>query len=171
MSNPAHDRAGTLDRVDVDTAAALAAAVPGALGPFFRLIRGAVGVDLPTPGLPPAEVDLLRVVERRPGITVAAAAERLRVAPNTVSTRVAHLVGAGLLERRQGVEDRRQGTLHLTAETEARLAAWAEHRSAVMGELVARLTPAERATITEALPALQHLRRLLEERAETGTAG
>ncbi|MFC5951421.1 MarR family winged helix-turn-helix transcriptional regulator [Pseudonocardia lutea] len=153
-----------------DDPAALAAAVPGALGPFFRLIRAAVRVDLPTPGLPTAEVDLLRVVERHPGITVAAAAERLRLAPNTVSTRVTHLVGAGLLDRRPGEADRRQATLHLTAETEARFAAWAEHRSAVLDDLVARLTPEERTAITAALPALGHLRRLLEERAGTGPA-
>ncbi|GAA4696210.1 hypothetical protein GCM10023215_37750 [Pseudonocardia yuanmonensis] len=157
-----------IEDVGGDDTAALAAAVPGALGPFFRLIRGAVRVDLPTPGLPTAEVDLLRVVERDPGITVAAAAERLRVAPNTVSTRVTHLVRAGLLDRRPGVADRRQATLYLTAVTEARFAAWAEHRSAVLDELVGRLLPEERAAITAALPALRHLRRLLEERAEAG---
>ncbi|GAA2893997.1 hypothetical protein GCM10010472_60720 [Pseudonocardia halophobica] len=66
--------------------------------------------------------------------------------------------------------DRRQATLSPTAETEARFAAWAGHRSAVLNDLVTRLSPEERAAVTAALPALRHLRHLLEERAAAGPA-
>ncbi|WP_214371299.1 MarR family winged helix-turn-helix transcriptional regulator [Pseudonocardia sp. H11422] len=142
----------------------LVSALPGALGPFFRLIRAAVRADLPAPGLPPADVDLLRVVERHPGITVAGAADVLRVAPNTVSTRVRSLVDAGLLERRRGDGDRRRASLHLTAETRARLDAWAVHRAEVLGEVLGRLDATDREALVAALPALARLQALLAER-------
>ncbi len=56
--------------------------------------------------LPPAQSELLRLAAARPGITVADAAHELRLAPNTVSTLVGRLTGAGLLCRERSAQVR-----------------------------------------------------------------
>lgn len=148
----------------------LADALPAALGPFGRLLRRAVRADFPRPPLAGAQVDLLRVVQRRPGMAVWEAAEVLNVAPNTVSTLIRELVDAGLLDRYRDPGDRRTARLYLTAEAESRLADWDRHRRRVMLEVVAGLRPDERAAIASALPALARLRQLLDARAAEGSS-
>ena len=146
----------------------LAAELPRALGPMFRLLRRAVAVGYAHPQLPGAQVDLLRLVEHRPGIAVAEAAEELQVAPNTVSTLVGALEDAGLVERRRRRGDRRVAELHLTAEARDRLAAWGRHRQEVLEDVVAHLEADERDALAAALPTLERLQALLVERAARG---
>ncbi len=52
--------------------------------------------------LPNAQMELLWMVEHSPGTSVKQAAEALHTAPNTVSTLVSELVGAGLLDPHPG---------------------------------------------------------------------
>lgn len=148
-----------------DEVGRLAEALPGAVGPFFRLLRRAVAVDHDAPALTDARVDLLRLVERRPGIAVGEAASELRVAPNTVSTLVGELVSAGLVARRRGRSDRRTSALHLTDEAVDRLRGWAVHRQQVLAGVLDGLDAGDRATLSAALPALARLQAALEERA------
>ena len=54
-----------------------------------------------------AQLDLVRLVGRRPAVSVAQAAAELRLAANTVSTLVRQLTDAGLLLRRVDPVDRR----------------------------------------------------------------
>src|SRR6185437_8234753 len=61
-----------------------------ALGAFRRTLRRHVGAPF-SPPLTSAQVELVRVVRREPGTSVAEAAEKLGVAPNTVSTLVGQL--------------------------------------------------------------------------------
>ena len=63
-----------------------------------RLRRGARAVVGGEP-LTGAQVELLRLVEAQPGVGVRDAAAALHLAPNTVSTLVGGLAGAGLLTR------------------------------------------------------------------------
>jgi DNA-binding MarR family transcriptional regulator len=63
---------------------------------------------------PPAQIELLILVEQRRGVTVREAAAALAMQPNNVSTLVSHLVKDGLLERTQDPEDRRQIRLYPT---------------------------------------------------------
>jgi DNA-binding MarR family transcriptional regulator len=63
---------------------------------------------------PPAQIELLILVEQRRGVTVREAAAALAMQPNNVSSLVSHLVKDGLLERTQDPQDRRQVRLYPT---------------------------------------------------------
>ena len=63
---------------------------------------------------PPAQVELLRLVESQPGISVREVAEILRMQANNVSTLVSLLVRDGYLDRRPDPGDRRTVQLHPT---------------------------------------------------------
>ena len=71
--------------------------------------------------LPPAQSELLRLAAARPGITVADAAQELRLAPNTVSTLVGRLTDAGLLRRERSAQDGRAALLTVTEKAKRRL--------------------------------------------------
>jgi DNA-binding MarR family transcriptional regulator len=141
-------------------------------GTITRLRRGlhrAVHRELPFPPLPAACVELLRVVEERPGIGVAAAAAVLQVAPNTVSTLVGDLVSRDLLARTSDPANRRAARLTLTETAHRRIATYCESQSAVIARALARLDKADRRVIDEALATLQRLTIALEEEG-AGTA-
>ncbi|MBX6354386.1 MAG: MarR family transcriptional regulator [Micromonosporaceae bacterium] len=108
-------------------------------------------------GLPDAQVGLLRLVERHPGVSVKEAAELLGIAANTVSTLVGELAGAGLLTRTRDPGNRRVVRLDLTAEARRQLAEYAARRRAVLAEALAGLDPPALADLDRALA---HLRRI-----------
>jgi len=122
-----------------------------------RLVRRRWRAQSGEPQLRGAQTELLRLVEDRPGVGVAAAARALQLAPNTVSTLVNQLLDAGLLARRTSPGDRRAVELHLTAAGEKRLAAWRHARSELIASGMARLSPADVAALERALPALRNL--------------
>src|SRR5581483_8164776 len=86
-----------------------------ALGQLRRETRRRVGRPWPMQSLTGAQVELLRVVRREPGISVAAAARGLGVAANTVSTLVGTLVSAHMVRREADPQDRRVARLYLTS--------------------------------------------------------
>jgi DNA-binding MarR family transcriptional regulator len=128
-----------------------------------RVVRRRLHAKLSQPRLAPAQVELLQVVEERPGIGVSGAARLLYLADNSVSGLVNQLVGAGLLRRETDQRDRRAVRLHLTAAAQARLAAWRGARADLVEVGLERLVEGDRRAIALALPAL---RRLAEELAE-----
>ena len=73
-----------------------AAELLAALGAVQRAARRAVRGSAYAGPLPPARSELLRLTARRPGISVAEAAQELRLAPNSVSTMVSKLAADGL---------------------------------------------------------------------------
>lgn len=127
------------------------------MGQLRRSARSASGRPWPTADLTGAQVDLLRVVRRQPGVSVAVAAAELGVAPNTVSTLVRQLSDTGLLIRDWDASDRRVGRLALTEAARRRLEDWRDHRVAFVADALSRLEAADRATIRAALPALDRL--------------
>ncbi|QJS99523.1 MarR family transcriptional regulator [Streptomyces asoensis] len=131
-----------------------------------RLLRRRLRAGLTVPRLRGAEVELLRLVETRPGIGVSDAARELYLAGNSVSTLVNQLVKDGYLVRETDPADRRVARLLLTEAAEARLRAWRERRAALVGRHVARLDPADREALRAALPALRALAVNLHEEAE-----
>src|ERR687884_666776 len=66
-----------------------------------------------------SEGELLRLVDRRPGLRVQDAAAELGIASNSVSTLVKQLTRAGLLERAADPHDGRAACLRLTPLAEA----------------------------------------------------
>jgi DNA-binding MarR family transcriptional regulator len=104
-----------------------------------------------------AQLELVRLLRREPGVSIADAAARLRVAPNTVSTLVGQLTDAGVVERRVDDADRRVVRLTLTPGVRRRVDAWRDRRVDELGDALARLSAADRACLDDAVPALIRL--------------
>jgi DNA-binding MarR family transcriptional regulator len=122
-----------------------------------RVVRRLLRARLDEPTLTTSQVELLRVVEAFPGTGVAAAARAMHLAGNSVSALVYQLVDAGYLRRETDPADRRAAKLHLTPAARNRLGKWRAGRTELVGAGLARLTAAERAHLTRALPALHRL--------------
>lgn len=138
---------------DDDLAAELARTVSG----LHRASRRRTGAAMPGGALPAAQAELLVVVSRQPGIRVAAAADQLHLAGNSVSTLVNALAEAGLLRREADPADRRAARLSLTGAGERRIAAWRDARAAQFARALGRTAPGDRASVAAALPALRRL--------------
>src|SRR6476661_8711330 len=108
-------------------------------------------------------LEILRVIESNPGITVAEVAARLGRQFSNVSVQLRELVAAGLVTRIRDAADKRYVALHPTAESQRIKAllegAWAEALEAASS----RLLPEEREQIAASLPALQRLASILSE--------
>lgn len=131
-----------------------------------RLIRRRLRAGLDGPRLRGAEVELLRLVETRPGIRVSDAARELHLAGNSVSTLVNQLTKDGYLIRQTDPTDRRAACLRLTDAARDRLGAWQRRRADLLERHVARLAEADRDALRAALPALRRLAETLHEEAE-----
>ncbi|GHE85110.1 MarR family transcriptional regulator [Streptomyces spiralis] len=140
----------------------LADALVGVLRPIRRRLRAGLTV----PRLRGAEVELLRLVEARPGIGVSEAAKELHLAGNSVSTLVNRLVRDGQLVRETDPADRRAARLLLTEAAGARLRDWRERRAALVRRQVDRLDQADRDALSAAIPALRRLADNLREEAD-----
>jgi len=112
--------------------------------------------------LPPAQSELLRLAAARPGITVADAAQELRLAPNTVSTLVGRLTEAGLLVRERGAPDGRTALLTTTEKARQRLAEFRDLRADLAGRALARLPEQDQKALAAAVPALLRLAERME---------
>ncbi len=113
--------------------------------------------------LPPAQSELLRLAAARPGITVADAAHELRLAPNTVSTLVGRLTGAGLLCRERSAQDGRTALLTTTEKAGRRLAEFRDLRAELADRALDRLPEQDREALARAVPALLRLAERMEE--------
>ena len=102
----------------MDTTADLASELFDIVGRFRRQLRRSAGRGFDTNGLTQSQAELLRLVGRRPGVSVREAADDLGLVPNTASTLVSKLAADGLLIRDADAEDRRVGRLRLTAEAQ-----------------------------------------------------
>jgi DNA-binding MarR family transcriptional regulator len=112
--------------------------------------------------LPPAQSELLRLSAARPGLTVAEAAQELRLAPNTISTLVGRLTDAGLLNRERSAQDGRTALLTTTDKANRRLAEFCDLRAELAGRALARLPDGDRQALARAAPALLRLAERME---------
>jgi DNA-binding MarR family transcriptional regulator len=133
-----------------------------ATGAIRRVSRRAVRNSATARALPPARSELLRLAARRPGISVAEAAQELRLAPNSVSTMVSQLSADGLLSRGRASSDGRTVRLAPTAAGTERIAQWQDIRADVVGRALSRLGEADRQAIRAAIPALTRLAEQME---------
>lgn len=113
--------------------------------------------------LPDSDHEVMRLVTERPGCSVTQVAHALRLQPSNASASVRRLRDLGLLERRTDERDQRRARLYPTAvsgEHHERLEArW----SATLAAALARLDPADAATVLAAREAFGRLARALEE--------
>ena len=140
-----------------------AAELLAAIGAIRRIARRAVGSSAHAGALPPARSELLRLAARRPGISVAEAAQELRLAPNSVSTMVSQLTADGLLARGRDAGDGRSVRLTVTDQGAARVGQWRDIRAELAGRALERLPAADRRAISAAVPALTRLAGRMEE--------
>ncbi|HEX3811556.1 MAG TPA: MarR family transcriptional regulator [Mycobacteriales bacterium] len=131
-----------------------------AIAALRRQLRRFAGRPWPVEDLNTAQIELLRVVRRRPAVSVAEAAEELGVAANTVSTLVGQLTALDLLSRATDGADRRVARLSLTAQAQQRAESWRDRRAGVVSEAVQRLDESDRTALADAVGAV---RRLTEE--------
>jgi DNA-binding MarR family transcriptional regulator len=127
-----------------------------------RLVRRRLRLVVPGPPLRGAQVELLGVIEKQPGIGIAPAARVLQLAANSVSTLVEQLVGLGMVVRQTDPEDRRAARLWLTEAATQRLAAGRQARMELVAGGLAELAVADREALAGALPALHALLVALE---------
>ncbi|HEV7654461.1 MAG TPA: MarR family transcriptional regulator [Mycobacteriales bacterium] len=140
--------------MDTETDTALAEQLYATVGLLRRHARKIGERPFPNDGPTTAQLELIRLVRRTPGLSVADAAAELGVAPNTVSTLVRQLTGSGVLERHRDAADGRVARLQLTPETRRRVEQWRDRRTAVTARAIAGLSPADRAALERALPVL-----------------
>jgi DNA-binding MarR family transcriptional regulator len=141
---------------------ATAAELFTAISVLRRAARRAAREALPYQPLAPAQSELLRLAARSPGITVADAAQQLRLAPNTVSTLVGRLTDAGLLNRARGTRDGRTALLTITGKAARRLAEFRDLRAELAGRVLAQLPAGDQQALATAAPALLRLAEQME---------
>ncbi len=112
-----------------------------------------------------AHLELVRLVRRRPGVSVADAAQELGLAANTVSTLVRALTDTGLLVRRVDLADRRIARLELSRAISSKVDAWRDRRVVALAEAIGELAPDEQEQLVEALALLGRVADHLETAA------
>ncbi|HEY5484799.1 MAG TPA: MarR family transcriptional regulator [Propionibacteriaceae bacterium] len=128
-----------------------------AVGQLRRHGRRLGGGPFPAGALSGAQVELVRLVRRRPGLSVAEAAAELALAPNTVSTLVGQLAEVDVLTRVADPRDRRVARLALTTPAKERIERWRDQRAAVTAGAIADLGLSERAALERAVPIIARL--------------
>lgn len=147
----------------MDTRSDLAGELFAVVGRFRRQLRRSTGGGFDRTGLTQSQAELLRLVGRRPGISVREAAADLGLAANTASTLVSRLAADDLLHRTVDSTDRRVGRLRLTDAAQdvadrSRLA----RRTALAGALET-LDADQIDDLTKGLAVIAELTRLLQE--------
>ncbi|AOW93439.1 transcriptional regulator [Rhodococcus sp. WMMA185] len=132
-----------------------------AIGLLRRHTRRRVGRPWPETPLTGSQTELVRLLRRHPGTSVAEAASALGLAANTVSTLVRQLIEAGLVEREPDANDRRVARLALTTSARSQVEHWRDRRNVEVEAAFASLSPQDRAAIESAVPAITRLARAL----------
>jgi DNA-binding MarR family transcriptional regulator len=109
-----------------------------------------------------AQVDLVSLVLHRPDVSVAQAAEALRLAPNTVSTLVRQLTDAQMLIRRVDQQDRRVARLELTTAMQRKVGAFRDRRVETLSSAIRGLSAADQQLLIASLAVLDRLAETLQ---------
>jgi DNA-binding MarR family transcriptional regulator len=148
---------------DLDEPVALAERLYDGMGAVRRGIRRTAGPAWPNRSLTGSQIELVRLVRRQPGISVATAAAELRLAANTVSTLVGQLTDAEILVRVPDPDDRRVARLQLTDATSRRLHAWRDERHQRLADAIAVLPADRRRVLQQAIPVLLEVADLVQD--------
>jgi DNA-binding MarR family transcriptional regulator len=117
-----------------------------------------------------SQLELVRLVRRRPGISVSEAAAELNLAPNTVSTLVRQLVDLGHVVRRCQPLDRRVAQLDLAEALGQRMETFRDRRQAVLVEAMKGLSVADQRRLRSTAGVLMKLQRAMERGDESEAA-
>lgn len=140
------------------------------MGRLRRQVARLAGRSFDEPGLSGAQSEFLRLIGRRPGISVKEAAAELGSAANSVSTLVTELVKTGLVLREPDPQDRRTMRLSLTPDAQRIADETRRQRIALVAGAFDQLTDAERADLRAGLRVMARLTDLLHEDEHSGAA-
>jgi DNA-binding MarR family transcriptional regulator len=110
-----------------------------AMGAIRRSGRRHAGRPEELSQLTGSQLELVRLLRRRPGISVNQVAEELNLAPNTVSTLVRQLVDAEFVVRRCQEADRRVARLDLAEDLDRKMGAFLDRRMGLLVEAMRAL--------------------------------
>jgi DNA-binding MarR family transcriptional regulator len=142
------------------------------VGRFRRQLRrstgggfdiGAAAAASGSAGLTQSQGELLRLVGRRPDISVREAAAELSLVPNSASTLVSRLVSDGLLTRTTDDSDRRVVRLRLTPPAQAIADESRAARRAALSAALAQLDDDQINDLANGLDVMTELTRLLHD--------
>ncbi|HEX3712775.1 MAG TPA: helix-turn-helix domain-containing protein [Trebonia sp.] len=105
--------------------------------------------------LAPRHLALLAYLQYDGPLTVNQLADRLEVAPTTVSLMVGDLSRRGILTRAEDDADRRRRIVAIAPDYAAAITQWLAGSAAAWTEVLAALTPAERMTIVATMRAYE----------------
>jgi DNA-binding MarR family transcriptional regulator len=105
--------------------------------------------------LTPRHLSLLSILLLDGPLTVSELAERLHVAPTTVSLLVSELSGKEVLHRRADPEDRRRRIVDLHDDVRPAVSRWLAPGARAWREALGPLTPAERKLVVDTLLAYE----------------
>ena len=111
----------------------------------------------PEHALPASELEVMRLLVRRPGLSVNEIAGELRLQPTNASTAVGSLVRRGLLERERDAGDGRVVRLTPTGRALEHRRAQERHWGDALGEALDALPAREAARLRASAPALRRL--------------
>jgi DNA-binding MarR family transcriptional regulator len=115
-----------------------------------------------------SEGELLRLVDRRPGLRVQDAATELGIASNSVSTLVRQLTRAGLLERSADPLDGRAACLRLTPSASEWVTQLGNAREQTIDRALAALDEQDRRQLEAAIPAMKRLAKAISASSQSG---
>ena len=133
-----------------------------------RLVGRAKRLPVPTAlqgmDLAPRHLALLAYLQYEGPLTVSELADRLEVAPTTVSLMVGDMSRGGILTREEDDADRRRRIVAIAPDYAAPITEWLSGSAAAWTEVLEALTPAQRSTIVAAMRAYEAA---LEKQAST----
>lgn len=135
------------------------------VGRFRRQLRRSVGRGFESAQLTESQAELLRLVGRRPDISVSMAAAELGLVANTASTLVSKLGGDGLLVRTVDPADRRVWRLRLTEPAQQMVDRARAARRALLTEVLDTLDQGEITALSRGLEVLDNMTRILQGRS------
>jgi DNA-binding MarR family transcriptional regulator len=127
-----------------------------ALHDLAWLLPRTIGAE-PDLALPPSELEIMRLLVRRPGLSVSQAASELHLQSTNVSTALRALEARGLLERRRDPDDGRIVRLHPTERALTHRRNQERAWGAALSAVLAALSPGEASALRAATPALRAL--------------
>jgi DNA-binding MarR family transcriptional regulator len=133
-----------------------------AMGAIRRSARRQAGRPEELSGLTGSQLELVRLLRRRPGLSVSQVADELHLAPNTVSTLVRQLVDLGYVVRRSHTADRRVARLDLAPDLGRKVGAFRDRRMAAIVEAMHTLPVADQRRLRTTVGVLMKLQRAME---------
>ena len=111
--------------------------------------------------LTPSQLELVRLLRHRPGLSISEVATELHLAANTVSTLVRDLTRSGVLRRRGDATDRRRARIELVPGVSEILDAAPNRADIDLARAIEALSHEDQNRIASALPALGRLGEVL----------